>query len=94
MKVHVHDIEGQPILLAASALRSLKAVIDFEHDQMVLKAVGPRKVIALERAPSGRQVFPLASDIMALSSPLDRLFLSFLVFFALNRDISLPGEID
>ena len=82
MKVHIHDIEGQPILLAVSALRSLKAVTDFEHDQMVLKAVGPRKAIALERAPSVRQVFPLASDIMALSSPLDRplfVFLSFLL---------------
>lgn len=80
MKIHVHDIEGQPILLSVSALRSLKGVIDFERDEMILKAVNPSRVISLERAPSGHQVFPLAEDIMKNSQPLSRPFSTFQAF--------------
>ena len=65
MKIHVHDIEGQPVLLSISALRALGAVIDFSADEMILKAVDARKVIKLEREAGGHQTFPLASDVMA-----------------------------
>lgn len=64
MKIHVHDIAGQPVLLSVSALRALKATIDFENDEMILKAVDPSRVIKLERAESGHQLFPLAEDVM------------------------------
>lgn len=77
MKVHVHDIENQPVLLSVSALRSLKAVIDFEKDELVMKAVDPRRVIKLERTQSGHQLFPLASDIMLGSHCLGQAFESF-----------------
>lgn len=67
MRIHVHDIEGQPVLLSVAALRALKATIDFEHDEMILKAVDPSRIIQLERAASGHQLFPLAADIMTCS---------------------------
>ena len=68
MRIHVHDIEGQPVLLSVAALRALKATIDFEHDEMILKAVDPSRIIQLERAASGHQLFPLAADIMSQST--------------------------
>lgn len=63
MKVHVHDVPGQPVLLSIAALRSLGAVIDFSKDQMILTKVSPDRVINLERTGGGHQVFPLTSDI-------------------------------
>ena len=77
MKIHVHDIHDQPVLLSVSALRSLKAVIDFERDEMVLKAVDPSRVVKLEQTPSGHQLFPLAGDIMKDSQLLSQPFHSF-----------------
>ena len=65
MKVHVHDVPGQPVLLSIAALRSLGAVIDFNKDQMILTKVSPDQVINLERTGGGHQVFPLTSDIFA-----------------------------
>ena len=39
MKIHVHDIPQQPVLLSIAALRSLGAVIDFSDDTCILKHI-------------------------------------------------------
>ena len=39
------------------------AVIDYERDEMILKKVNDKKVVKLERAESGHQLFPMATDI-------------------------------
>ena len=59
MRVHVHEVPNQPVLLSIASLRKLGAVIDFNEDNMILKAVDPFPVIKLERTSSGHQVFPL-----------------------------------
>ena len=64
MNIHLHECSGQPVLVSAKSLRNLGAIIDFDTDQMILKKLNPSKVIRLERAASGHQLFPLAHDIM------------------------------
>lgn len=64
MNIHLHECSGQPVLVSVKSLRNLGAIIDFDTDQMILKKVNPSKVIHLERAASGHQLFPLADDIM------------------------------
>ena len=78
MKVHVHDVPGQPVLLSIAALRSLGAVIDFSKDQMILTKVSPDRVINLERTGGGHQVFPLTSDIFENSTRRQSPFVSLL----------------
>ena len=63
MKVAVHNIPGQPVLLSIASLRSLGAVIDFERDEMIMRHVDPHSVVQLERAPNGHQIFPLTEDL-------------------------------
>ena len=63
MKVAVHNIPGQPVLLSIASLRALGAVIDFERDEMIMKHVDPHSVVQLERAPNGHQIFPLTEDL-------------------------------
>lgn len=65
MKIHVHNIEGQPVLMSIASLRALGAVIDFDRDEAIFKKIDPCKVIPLERAPSGHQLFPLTKDILS-----------------------------
>lgn len=66
MKIHVHNIEGQPVLMSIASLRALGAVIDFDRDEAIFKKIDPCRVISLERAPSGHQLFPLTEDILSL----------------------------
>ena len=63
LQVHLHDRAGQPVLISVKSLRKLGAIIDFDADTMILKHVAPNKVIPLERAASGHQLFPLVEDI-------------------------------
>ncbi|OLP83111.1 hypothetical protein AK812_SmicGene36174 [Symbiodinium microadriaticum] len=77
MKVHIHDIPGQPVLLSVKSLRALGAVIDFSNDQAVFKALDPRAVVSLETTSSGHQLFPLARDVLEGATPLDVPFTSF-----------------
>ena len=62
MNIAVHEIPGQPVLLSVRSLRALGAVIDFANDHMILTRVCRNKVIPLERASSGHQLFPLSDD--------------------------------
>ncbi|CAE7365343.1 unnamed protein product, partial [Symbiodinium sp. CCMP2456] len=64
MRVHIHDIPGQPVLLSVKSLRALGAVIDFSNDQAVFKALDPKAVVSLETTSSGHQLFPLARDVL------------------------------
>lgn len=76
MKIHVHDIPQQPVLLSISSLRSLGAVIDFSEDTCIFKKIDPCRVVQLERAESGHQVFPLTQDIFQNSTRRDKTFVS------------------
>lgn len=78
MSVHVHEIPKQPVLLSIAALRKLGAVIDFQEDQCILKHVNPQRVIKLERAASGHQVFPLTDDVYRVSERREKPFVSLL----------------
>ena len=64
MKVHVHDIPGQPVLLSVQSLRALGAVIDFGRDEAIFKTLSPSSVIQLETTDSGHQLFPLVGDAL------------------------------
>ena len=57
MRVHVHEVPGQPVLLSVQALKALKAVIDFDTNQIVLAQ--------LETTEGGHQLFPLVKDVLA-----------------------------
>ena len=64
MKIHLHDIPGQPVLLSVKGLRALGAVIDFERNEAIFRKVDPRRVARLETTESGHQLFPLAGDVL------------------------------
>ena len=63
MHVAVHELPGQPVLMSIKSLRALGAVIDYDRDEMILKKVNSKKVVKLERADSGHQLFPMVTDI-------------------------------
>ena len=65
MKIHLHEIPGQPVLLGIQALRRLGAVIDFGSDQALFKGINPCKVVQLETTESGHQLLPLTADVMS-----------------------------
>jgi len=77
MKVAVHDIPGQPVLLSISSLRALGAVIDFDKDEMIMKRVDPQAIVQLERASNGHQVFPLTEDCWSTAKRRHKAFTSF-----------------
>ena len=77
MRVHVHDIPGQPVLLSVKSLRALGAVIDFSNDQAVFRSLDPAAVVTLQTTESGHQLFPLTRDVLEGATPLRRPFKSF-----------------
>ena len=64
-QLQIHTLEeGQgPILLSVDTLRTLKAVIDFEHDVLVFRALDDKKLIPVERSATGHQLLPLSTDL-------------------------------
>ena len=68
MKIHLHDIAKQPVLMSIRALRALGAVVDYGRDEIILTQVNPRKVARLETTESGHQLFPLVGDALAEES--------------------------
>jgi hypothetical protein len=62
LKVHTLDRGEGPILFSIETLRSLGAVIDFEHDLIVFRKLSDERIIQLERSSSGHQLLPLAID--------------------------------
>ena len=63
LQIHTLDKGEGPILISIKTLRSLKAVIDFENDLMVLRALDASKAIPLERSAAGHQLLPLSEDL-------------------------------
>ena len=63
LQIHALDKGQGPILISVSTLRSLKAVIDFEADLMVLRGLDDKKIIPLERSAAGHQLLPLTEDL-------------------------------
>ena len=92
MQIHAHDIPQQPVLLSISALRSLGAVIDFQEDSCILKNIDPQRVVQLERAPSGHQLFPLTQDIFQHSRQRQQPFVS--LFDSAARDMTFQGKME
>ena len=61
LKVHTLDRGEGPILFSIETLRSVGAVIDFEHDLIVFRKLSDERIIQLERSSSGHQWLPLAN---------------------------------
>eukprot|EP00439_Symbiodinium_sp_Y106_P065407 s2228_g10.t1 len=67
-ELRVHTLEGgeAPILLSIQTLRALKAVIDFEADVAVFRALDPRRLVHFERGSSGHQLLSLTRALKAV----------------------------
>ena len=63
LQIHTLAEGTGPILLSVETLRTLKAVIDFENDVIVFRALDPRKLVPVARSATGHQLLPLASDL-------------------------------
>ena len=68
LKVHALSGGEGPILFSIDALRKLKAIIDYEADLVVFRALDPGRIIQLEQTTSGHQVFPLTQDFYTNST--------------------------
>ena len=64
--MHEHSIAGRQAGRLLGKDENLGAVIDFDRDEAIFKKIDPCRVIPLERAPSGHQLFPLTEDILSL----------------------------
>ena len=65
LKVHVHDVPNQPVLISVKALKKLGAVIDFSRNEILYKHVDPKAVVSLETASNGHCLMPLGGDLLA-----------------------------
>ena len=63
LTIHTLDKGEGPVLLSIDTLRRLKAVIDFEHDLVVFRALDDQKVITMERSQAGHQLLSLTDDL-------------------------------
>jgi hypothetical protein len=70
MDVHTLQAPGVPILLSIKSLRRMGAIIDFGNDTAVFTKLNGCKLVQLERASSGHQLFPLTTDVFEGAIPL------------------------
>ena len=56
--------------MSIEALRSLKAVIDFEHDLVVFRGLDTSRAIQLQRSSTGHQLLSLSKDLYSEALPL------------------------
>ena len=63
LTVHALDEGVSPILLSVSTLRSLGALIDFEHDLVTFRKLSDRHVIPLKQSQNGHQLLQLTQDL-------------------------------
>ena len=70
LKIHALDQGTGPILLSVATLRSLKAVIDFEKDYVVFRALDCQRAVPLERSCTGHQLLSLSEDLFKDAVPL------------------------
>eukprot|EP00435_Cladocopium_sp_Y103_P071399 s167_g37.t1 len=64
LKIHVHDVPQQPILISVKSLRQLGAVVDFEKNEILYKRVCKHSVVPLETAKNGHLLMPLCGDLL------------------------------
>ena len=69
LRIHALDKGSAPVLLSVSTLRSLGAIVDFGENNMVLRAIDPQKLIALEQSQAGHLLLPLIGDILDNAVP-------------------------
>ena len=60
--MHALDKGSGPLLFSVESLRSLGAVIDFEHDLVCFRKLTDRRVIRVERSEAGHQLLPMTED--------------------------------
>ena len=72
LQIHALDRGSGPILLSIQTLRSLKAIIDFEADLLVLRGLNDTKIIPLERSAAGHQLLPLTEDLFKNAKTCNR----------------------
>lgn len=65
LKIHVHDVPQQPILISVKSLKQLGAVIDFEKNEILYKRVCKHSVVQLECAKNGHLLMPLCGDLLS-----------------------------
>ena len=70
LKIHALNEGSGPILLSIATLRSLGAVIDFEHDLAVFRHLDCQRAVPLERSNTGHQLLSLSEDIFKDAIPL------------------------
>ena len=63
LAIHALQKGEAPILLSISTLRSLGAVIDFQHDLIAFRQLSTRKLIRAGRSATGHQLLSLADDL-------------------------------
>ncbi|CAK8988241.1 CCHC-type domain-containing protein [Durusdinium trenchii] len=69
LTIHTLDRGEGPVLLSIDTLRKLKAIIDFEEDLVVFRALDPNQVIQLERSQAGHRLLPLTDDLYKSALP-------------------------
>ena len=80
LRVHTLECGESPILLSIQTLRSLKAIIDFESDTVVFRALDPHRLVDLTRGSSGHQLLSLTEDLLSNSTTTTRAVPSLLSF--------------
>ena len=63
LTVHTLDRGDGPILVSIATLRALKAIIDFENDMVVFRALDDRRAVPLSRSTAGHQLMSLSDDL-------------------------------
>ena len=63
LAIHALQKGEAPILLSISTLRSLGAVIDFQHDLIAFRQLSTRKLIKAGRSATGHQLLSLTDDL-------------------------------
>ena len=74
LQIHALDQGVGPILLSVQSLRSLGAVIDFEHDLAIFRHLDPTRAVPLERSATGHQLLSLSDDLYSRSRMLKKPF--------------------
>ena len=60
--VHALDAPGIPLLISVKTLKRMKAIVDFERDQIQFQHIAPGMWIPLSRAPNGHLLLDLTQD--------------------------------
>ena len=65
LKIHVHDMPDQPVLISVKALKHLGAIVDFDRNEVIYRKVCDRSVVPLEAASNGHLLMPLNGNLLA-----------------------------